>query len=147
MLSTNSKRVVFLQNGANRWVFLHSPGDLEHICATNTRNYTARYLPDIYRYITHDKGILGSQGERRKAPFLASLDAELGAVAGSSGDYNRQHRKMCHPAFHRHDILERFATIVTDRTEQLADALASASPNGRFKIFPIVQTPHPAWLS
>lgn len=36
-------------NGAAGWVFVNSPTDIQHICATNTRNYQERYLPDIYK--------------------------------------------------------------------------------------------------
>jgi len=35
-------------NGAAGWTFVNDPRDVEHVCATNTKNYSDRYLPDIY---------------------------------------------------------------------------------------------------
>jgi hypothetical protein len=32
-------------NGATSWVFLNSPDNVQHVCATNVKNYTMRYLP------------------------------------------------------------------------------------------------------
>ncbi len=52
-------------NGATSWVFLNSPDNIQHVCATNVRNYGRRYLPDIYKFVTHEKGILGSQVRAR----------------------------------------------------------------------------------
>jgi hypothetical protein len=32
-------------NGATGWLFLNDPGDVHWVCASNTRNYSRRYLP------------------------------------------------------------------------------------------------------
>lgn len=32
-------------NGATSWVFLNSPENVQHVCATNVKNYNMRYLP------------------------------------------------------------------------------------------------------
>jgi hypothetical protein len=32
-------------NGATGWLFLNDPGDVQWVCASNTRNYSRRYLP------------------------------------------------------------------------------------------------------
>jgi hypothetical protein len=32
-------------NGATSWVFLNSPENVQHVCATNVKNYSQRYLP------------------------------------------------------------------------------------------------------
>ncbi len=79
-------------NGAAGWVFVNGPDDVQYICATHTRNYAERYLPDIYKYITHEKGILGS-----------------------SGEYNRRHRKLVHPPFRARDSLAKFGDVAVDR--------------------------------
>eukprot|EP00775_Hariotina_reticulata_P002129 gene2129-2448_t len=88
-------------NGATSWVFLNSPENIQHVCATNVKNYNRRYLPDIYKYVTHEKGLLGSQGE-----------------------YNRRHRGLCQPAFRSKAQLDRFAEVVVQRSGQLADIWA-----------------------
>ena len=48
-------------NAASGWLFVNNPENVQYLCATNVRNYGRRYLPDIYKWITHEKGILGSQ--------------------------------------------------------------------------------------
>ena len=47
---------------------------------------------DIYKFVTHEKGILGSQGE-----------------------YNRRHRKLCQPPFRNPQLLQEFASVVVQR--------------------------------
>jgi hypothetical protein len=32
-------------NGATSWLFLNSPDNVQHVCATNVKNYNMRYLP------------------------------------------------------------------------------------------------------
>lgn len=32
-------------NNATSWVFLNSPDNIQHVCASNVRNYGMRYLP------------------------------------------------------------------------------------------------------
>lgn len=32
-------------NAATSWVFLNSPENIQHVCATNVKNYNMRYLP------------------------------------------------------------------------------------------------------
>jgi hypothetical protein len=49
-------------------------------------------LQDIYKYVTHEKGLLGSQGA-----------------------YNARHRKLCQPPFRNKPQLERFADVVVQR--------------------------------
>lgn len=49
-------------------------------------------LQDIYKFVTHEKGILGSQGE-----------------------YNRRHRKLCQPPFRSPQLLQEFASVVVHR--------------------------------
>ncbi|KAF6262648.1 cytochrome P450 [Scenedesmus sp. NREL 46B-D3] len=85
-------------NAATSWVFLNSPENIQHVCATNVKNYNMRYLPDIYKYVTHEKGLLGSQGE-----------------------YNARHRRLCQPPFRNRAQLERFADVVVQRSARLAE--------------------------
>ena len=59
---------------------------------------------DIYKFVTHEKGILGSQGE-----------------------YNRRHRKLCQPPFRSPQLLQDFASIVVHRCIRLS---GSCSPKG-----------------
>jgi hypothetical protein len=49
-------------------------------------------VQDIYKYVTHEKGILGSQG-----------------------DYNARHRRLCAPPFRNKQQLQRFADVVVQR--------------------------------
>jgi hypothetical protein len=49
-------------------------------------------LQDIYKYVTHEKGLLGSQG-----------------------DYNARHRRLCAPPFRNKQQLQRFADVVVQR--------------------------------
>lgn len=79
------------------WVFLNNAELIEHCCRTNTANYTERFLPDVYAYVTKGKGILGSGGQ-----------------------YNKQQRKMCMPFFQTAPILERYSQVVVDRSAQLS---------------------------
>jgi hypothetical protein len=79
-------------NGAAGWLMVNDPDDIEHICAINVKNYTNRYLPDIYKWVTNEQGILGSQGT-----------------------YNRKHRRLCQPTFRRPALLEDFADVISAR--------------------------------
>lgn len=90
-------------NGKSGWLFINIPDDIQYICSVNNRNYTARYLPDIYRFITDGKGILCSQGE-----------------------YNRKHRAMCQPTFHNRPLLKGFSEKVVRHTEQVVQWFAEA---------------------
>eukprot|EP00884_Botryococcus_braunii_P015417 jgi/Botrbrau1/2559/Bobra.0079s0045.1 len=85
-------------NGASGWLFLNDPGDVQWVCATNTKNYSRRYLPDIYKWVTHEKGILGSQGA-----------------------YNKRHRQLCQPPFRSPALLATFADVIVQRTQLLGD--------------------------
>lgn len=49
-------------------------------------------LPDIYKFVTHEKGLLGS-----------------------GGDYNRRHRRLCGPPFRSGELLRKFGEVVVDR--------------------------------
>ncbi|PRW33565.1 cytochrome P450 [Chlorella sorokiniana] len=89
-------------NGASGWLFVNHPDDIAHVCAANTRNYSERYLPDIYSWVTHGKGLLGSQG-----------------------DYNRRHRKLCGPPFRSADLLRSFGDVVVERSLRVADTFTS----------------------
>jgi len=89
-------------NNATSWLFLNSPENIQHVCATNVKNYNRRYLPDIYKYVTHEKGLLGSQGE-----------------------YNTRHRRLCQPPFRSKAQLERFAEVVVKRSSELSDIWAA----------------------
>jgi len=80
------------------WVFLNDPELLEHVCKVNTSNYTERFLPDVYAYITEGKGILGSGGE-----------------------YNKQQRKMCMPFFQATPMLQRYGDVVAERAAKLSN--------------------------
>lgn len=91
-------------NGATSWVFLNSPENVQHVCATNVRNYGRRYLPDIYEFVTHGKGILGSQG-----------------------DYNTRHRRLCSGPFRNRLQLQRFSSVVVERSQQLVDIFTEAA--------------------
>ncbi|KAG2490073.1 hypothetical protein HYH03_011538 [Edaphochlamys debaryana] len=98
-------------NGATSWVFLNSPDNIRHVCAANVRNYQRRYLPDIYTWVTHGKGILGSQDE-----------------------YNARHRRLCGGPFRNSLQLQRFSSTVVERSLHLCDILrgaaAEAGPRG-----------------
>lgn len=89
-------------NGAAGWVFLNSPGDIAHVCAANPKNYAERFLPDIYKFVTHEKGLLGS-----------------------GGDYNRRHRRLCGPPFRSGELLRKFGEVVVDRVSRVADTFVS----------------------
>ncbi|GFR44798.1 hypothetical protein Agub_g6133, partial [Astrephomene gubernaculifera] len=91
-------------NGATSWVFLNSPDAIQHVAASNVRNYGRRYLPDIYAYVTHGKGLLGSQDE-----------------------YNARHRRLCSGPFRNRAQLQRFSSVVVDRSQRLADIWLSAA--------------------
>eukprot|EP00850_Spirogloea_muscicola_P015455 SM000118S25598 [mRNA] locus=s118:217470:221209:- [translate_table: standard] len=85
-------------NAVSAWTFVNDPELVHHICVTNAKNYSRRFLPAIYEYVTHGKGILGSQGE-----------------------YNRQHRKMCQPPFLLKKQLQRFTQVIVDKVESISD--------------------------
>eukprot|EP00198_Chlamydomonas_reinhardtii_P014407 XP_001703744.1 cytochrome P450 [Chlamydomonas reinhardtii] len=107
-------------NGATSWVFINSPENIQHVCATNVRNYSRRYLPDIYTYVTHGKGILGSQDE-----------------------YNARHRRLCSGPFRNKWQLQRFSSVVVERSKRLVDifsAAAAADPSGAFTTDVATQT-------
>jgi len=93
-------------NGASGWLFVNVLDDIAHVCSKNTRNYLMRYLPDIYYYITHEKGILGSQGE-----------------------YNTKHRQLCQMPFRSPKLLHKFSSVVVSRSVQVRDIFTE---NGTF---------------
>ncbi|GLI63266.1 hypothetical protein VaNZ11_006170 [Volvox africanus] len=106
-------------NGATSWVFLNSPANIQHVCATNGRNYGRRYLPDIYTYITHGKGILGSQD-----------------------DYNARHRRLCSGPFRNRAQLQRFSHVVVERSQRLVDIWTKAVREGVSGSEPCSFPPH-----
>lgn len=79
-------------NGAAGWLMINGPDDVRHVCASNVRNYTDRYLPDIYKWVTNEKGILGSQG-----------------------NYNKRHRMLCQPTFRKPSLLDSFSAVVASK--------------------------------
>eukprot|EP00245_Coleochaete_scutata_P018247 TRINITY_DN938_c0_g1_i1.p1 TRINITY_DN938_c0_g1~~TRINITY_DN938_c0_g1_i1.p1 ORF type:complete len:640 (+),score=112.42 TRINITY_DN938_c0_g1_i1:319-2238(+) len=81
-------------NGITSWTFTNDPDVVQHICSVNTKNYVDRFLPGVYEYVTHGKGILGSQGE-----------------------YNRQHRKMCQPPFRNLSQIKTFTNSIADKVQ------------------------------
>eukprot|EP00897_Mesotaenium_endlicherianum_P009449 jgi/Mesen1/8532/ME000482S07990 len=85
-------------NGVSAWTFVNDPAIVHHICFTNTKNYSLRFLPAVYEHVTHGKGILGSQGE-----------------------YNRVHRKLCQPPFMRPQQLQHFASAIGNKVQDLVD--------------------------
>ncbi|GMH33024.1 hypothetical protein BSKO_00858 [Bryopsis sp. KO-2023] len=94
-------------NGAAGWLFVNDPDDIQYVCTANVKNYTMRYLPDIYKYVTHEKGILGSQGA-----------------------YNKKHRQLCQPPFRSAKWLKQFAGVIVRRSERVAGIFAR---NGTFE--------------
>jgi len=89
-------------NGAAGWLMINGPEDVRHVNASNVANYTDRYLPDIYKWVTNEKGILGSQG-----------------------DYNKRHRRLCQPTFRKPALLEAFSEVVARRSLQISETIAS----------------------
>jgi len=85
-------------NAAAGWLFVNGPEDVQYLCSTNVRNYQRRYLPDIYKWVTHEKGILGSQD-----------------------DYNARHRRLCQPPFRSKSVLNRFSGVISKRALELVD--------------------------
>ena len=59
---------------------------------------------DVYKFATHEKGILGSQGA-----------------------YNSKHRRMCSPPFRLPSLLKQFSPIITDRATLVATTLHDAA--------------------
>ncbi|CAI5996367.1 unnamed protein product [Closterium sp. NIES-64] len=98
-------------NGVSAWTFVNDAEIIAHICSSNSKNYSRRFLPDspfhrlfptafphqaVYEYVTHGKGILGSQGE-----------------------YNRAHRRMCQPPFMRPNLLDAFSDTIQSQLDKL----------------------------
>lgn len=94
-------------NGASGWLFVNNPDDIQYISTSNVRNYMMRYLPDIYKYVTHEKGILGSQGA-----------------------YNRKHRQLCQAPFAQNKWLRQFAGVIVARSEMVTEIFTR---NGTFE--------------
>ncbi len=73
-----------------------------HVCIDNACGATCFRKPlghptciacaDIYKWVTHEKGILGSQD-----------------------DYNARHRRLCQPPFRSKAVLQRFSGVISDR--------------------------------
>ncbi|CAI7819201.1 unnamed protein product, partial [Closterium sp. NIES-54] len=83
-------------NGVSAWTFVNDADIIAHICSSNSKNYSRRFLPAVYEYVTHGKGILGSQGE-----------------------YNRAHRRMCQPPFMRPNLLDAFSDTIQSQLDRL----------------------------
>ncbi|KAK3267371.1 hypothetical protein CYMTET_24065 [Cymbomonas tetramitiformis] len=83
-------------NGAAGWLFLNHPDLIQYVCMEKVPNYTERYLPDIYAYVTDGQGILGS-----------------------GGAYNKAQRKLCMPPFQKKASLQNFASSVVERADYL----------------------------
>jgi len=93
--------------GIKSWVFVNEPEIIEHVCFKNSLNYKERYLPDIYRFATQGKGILGSTGE-----------------------FNLKHRKMCKAPFTQKRFLQQFAEITAAKASELASIWKDSSESG-----------------
>ena len=61
-------------------------------------------MKDIYTWVTNGQGILGSQG-----------------------DYNAKHRRLCSPMFRTPKLLRQFSHVITERSVEIASALAAAA--------------------
>ena len=48
-------------------------------------------------------------------------------ILGSSGDYNRRHRRLCQPPFRSKELLARFGEVVVARASAAADAWEGAA--------------------
>eukprot|EP00898_Chlorokybus_atmophyticus_P004687 jgi/Chlat1/5219/Chrsp33S05189 len=92
-------------SGKAGWTFIMQPEAVQWVAITNSQNYQHRYLPDIYNFVFHDKGILGSQGE-----------------------YNRRHRKMCQPPFLNALQLQRFAQSIVDSAARMSNIWQTLPP-------------------
>lgn len=64
---------------------------------THHHPLTPPFRQDIYKYVTHEKGILGS-----------------------SGEYNRRHRKLVHPPFRTRCSLAQFGDLAVERCGRTA---------------------------
>jgi len=96
--------------GIKSWVFVNEPKLIEHVCGKKTHNYEERYLPDIYKFATEEKGILGS-----------------------SGAFNKKHRKMCKGPFQNKKILKNFATATTGIASEMVKTWRASSDSGIIK--------------
>jgi hypothetical protein len=70
-------------NAASGWLFVNDPENVQYLCATNVRNYGRRYLPDIYKWVTHEKGILGSQARVCEPSKFDHFAVSIGALPRS----------------------------------------------------------------
>jgi len=94
--------------GIKSWVFINEPEIISHVCFKKAANYKERYLPDIYKFATQGKGILGSTGE-----------------------FNQKHRKMCKAPFTQKRFLKQFAEATTEKAYELTQAWKDeGSPQG-----------------
>eukprot|EP00746_Dinoflagellata_sp_MGD_P024999 gnl/MRDRNA2_/MRDRNA2_158738_c0_seq1.p1 gnl/MRDRNA2_/MRDRNA2_158738_c0~~gnl/MRDRNA2_/MRDRNA2_158738_c0_seq1.p1 ORF type:complete len:684 (+),score=96.86 gnl/MRDRNA2_/MRDRNA2_158738_c0_seq1:185-2053(+) len=93
--------------GIKSWVFVNEPKLIEHVCGSKAQNYAERYLPDIYRFATESKGILGS-----------------------SGAFNKKHRAMCKGPFTSLRYMQQFAETTTQITRELTNVWRQSSDSG-----------------
>lgn len=93
--------------GIKSWVFVNEPELIEHVCGRKASNYAERYLPDVYKFATQGKGILGS-----------------------SGKFNKEHRAMCKGPFQSKRILRQFAEKTTAITSELVKVWRESSDSG-----------------
>jgi len=89
------------------WVFVNEPEIISHICGKNARNYAERYLPDVYKFATQGKGILGSTGK-----------------------FNADHRKMCKGPFTQRKVLKTFAESTSYMAHALTEVWRESSESG-----------------
>jgi len=87
-----------IQRDAAGWTFLNDADLIDHVCRIKPANYTERFLPDVYTYVTDGKGILGS-----------------------GGAFNKQQRKLCMPFFQANTMLRQYSGVVCERAEVLCD--------------------------
>jgi Cytochrome P450 len=84
----------------------HRPYVVSRLMQHSTHNCinAELYLQDIYTWVTHGQGILGSQG-----------------------DYNAKHRRLCSPMFRTPKLLKKFSHVITERSVELTNSLAEAA--------------------
>lgn len=65
---------------------------------------------DIYKWVTHEKGILGSQD-----------------------DYNARHRRLCQPPFRSKAVLQRFSGVISDRRVRRPRPCSASVPSSQHR--------------
>lgn len=60
-------------SSAKGWTFVYEPSLVEWVCATNSKNYEHRFLPDVYAFVTGARGLacFASDSARKLPPLVA----------------------------------------------------------------------------